>query len=79
MHRSTAKILSILLIVLTFFAVAIASLADNKDACIWIILVSVGIDLILTRYLRCPYCGRGQGRNWLWAQYCPYCGENLDD
>lgn len=79
MRRSTAKILTFLLIFLTFLAMGIAAGNGNKEACIWIILVSLGIDLILSLFLRCHNCGRGQGRNWLFAAYCPHCGESLDD
>lgn len=79
MKHSTAKWLSVLVIVIAIIAMAIFSAAGSKEGCTWVLLIAVGINLVLSLFLRCHNCGRGQGRNWLFAAYCPYCGESLDD
>lgn len=77
MKRSTAKVLLILNYVIM---IALMLLNAGESGMMFLIgLVGVLIALVLSYFLRCPSCGRGQGRGKLFAQYCPYCGEPLDD
>lgn len=77
MRRSTAKVL--MLLNLAAMVVLIIAFHKVEGASFLIALVCLVIAAILSHWLRCPSCGRGQGRNWLLAEYCPFCGEYLDD
>lgn len=77
MSRDTAKALMILIYVLMFILALI--FASNKNAIYCIALGAIIAVFILSRFLRCPSCGKGQGKSWLTAQYCPYCGADLYD
>ena len=77
MKRSAAKALSVLTWVI---ALVLALFNSGDDASVFLIVLAAAIVwCILGLFLRCPACGRLPGRSWLWAQYCPYCGEPLDD
>jgi len=77
MKRSTAK----LLMVLNWAAAIILALFNrgNDGSVFLIVLAAAIIWSILSWFLRCPACGRLSGKAMLWAEYCPYCGEMLDD
>ena len=81
MSRGTAKLLMILNFVFMLVgSIAVLSITDGSEVALYAVgAVGIVIALILGRFLRCPRCGRGQRRDWLFAQYCPYCGANLDD
>ncbi len=79
MKRSTAKILSVINYVLMLIVITVAAiLFENKAIIYGIGTVFLVIALILGHFLRCPSCGRHH-KNWLLTEYCPYCGEPLDD
>ncbi len=77
MRRFYAKFFSIL----TYAAMFILALIFGEDQTnlLLIVIGSAVVLAILGHFLRCPECGRGQGRQWLFAEYCPYCGARLDD
>lgn len=77
MCRSTAKILLILNMIVML--VLLIVFHNVEGASFLIALVCLVISAILSHWLRCPSCGRGQGRSWLFAEFCPYCGTCLDD
>ena len=80
MKRRTAKLLIILLYALTLAGAAITMNLWGNKSLMWTFAgIMIATSLILGRYLRCPACGRGQGRAWLWATHCPHCGASLEE
>ena len=81
MKRSTAKLLMILNFVLTIAgAYALIAFTDGNETVFLLFLgAMLVVNLIIQHFLRCPHCGKGQGRNWLFASYCAHCGEPLSD
>ena len=81
MKRSTAKLLMVLLNILTLVGgIIVMVITKGNKSLLWAFAgVMVVISLILGSHLRCRHCGRGQGKAWLWASHCPHCGEPLDD
>lgn len=81
MKRSTAKLLLILLNILTIVGgIAIVAITKtNKVAILLFLVVMLVISWIPSSFLRCRHCGHGQGKEWLFVEYCPYCGEKLED
>ncbi len=52
--------------------------SDGNKLVMWgIAIIFLIIALILGIYLRCPSCGRAH-KNWLFTEYCPYCGQPLE-
>lgn len=77
MKRTTAKWLMVIdSLVLLFVALLFR---DDKAVVFLAGLALLVVFMILRTYLRCPNCGRGPGRDWLFTEFCPYCGEPLDD
>lgn len=77
MKRRTAKTLASLiglaLVILTMV------LHDNFPVMFMVVLVGLSILGILSRFLRCPYCGGYGWKRAVITEYCPHCGEYLDD
>ena len=76
MSRGIAKLLTVIVYIATI--ILVMAFARNTGAVVGIMLAFIVASFILRPFLRCPKCGRGQGRSWLFAEYCPYCGELLD-
>lgn len=79
MTRSLAKKIVIWSIILFFIILLVSFILDS------LLLRFIGSLLVLPVFLFvelpfqvCPYCGVWI-RNFLWAHYCPRCGEYLDD
>lgn len=80
MKRSTAKLLFIVNMIVMIVAVLVTAAISNgnKIAMYCIGGVFLVIALILGRFLRCPSCYRSHN-NWMFTEYCPYCGKYLGD
>ena len=78
MDRNTAKCLMIVGSSVMAALAAIFALANNKTAAIVVGIIWVIGYLVLSYFMRCPKCGRGQGRGAFLAEFCPYCGEPLE-
>lgn len=78
MDRGMAKLIA--LISTLVFAIMAFVFAANQMYIALVVLAVVWIVffLIMSRFLRCRKCGRMPGRDGLFAQYCPYCGEPLE-
>ena len=79
MRRSTAKILSI---VCTIVAVVIACMfipSGNEAGSMIVFIIYIPIAIFLNYCQRCPHCGRWPRKGDFWDEYCPRCGEKLDD
>ena len=79
MDRSLAKLILfvgtvVMLVLALVFSVNQMPVGTVVLAAVWIVFYCV-----LVRFLRCPNCGRIPGRDGLFAQYCPNCGEPLED
>ena len=78
MSRHTAKVIYVISIVVAVIAVIICAFSQVRVGAYLCMLVWAVVFAFLTPYLRCPSCGNMPGRSWLFASYCPYCGEQLD-
>lgn len=78
MRRSTAKILTLLIVVVMVVALIVCEIAGWNDALFLFELACLMVLAVLSRFLRCPSCGRLPGKGGFFYEYCPYCGEMLD-
>lgn len=78
MRRSTAKLLTLLVVVVMVVAAVVCEIIGYDSALFMIELACLMVLAILSRFLRCPSCGRLPGRGGFFYEYCPYCGEMLD-
>ena len=78
MERSMAKFLLMVSGMLFLLALVIAAICWGKGGALIVTALWLIIALWLGRYMRCPNCGRGQGRAAWWAEFCPHCGEPLE-
>ena len=78
MRRSTAKLLTLLVVVVMVVAAVVCEIIGYDSALFMIELACLIVLAILSRFLRCPSCGRLPGRGGFFYEYCPYCGEMLD-
>ena len=78
MRRSTAKILTLLVVLAMVAAVVVCKITGWDTALILIELAGFIVLAVLSLFLRCPNCGRLPGRGGFFYEYCPYCGEWLD-
>lgn len=76
MKRRTAKIL--VLVTLVLWVLLLLLFARTEVAFGIITGVCFVCEFIFMQFLRCPGCCRAPGREWLWAKYCPYCGESYE-
>ena len=76
MNRGITKALLILSYALTLVLMAVFH--SNRIAMFFIAALGIAAGLVLIHLLRCPKCGRSQGKAWLFSAYCPHCGEPLD-
>ena len=83
MRRSTAKWIQLVI----FLAEAALVLYISRKGPLTqgmytLLIVSLGVyciaALFFQYHMRCPKCGKWPTRGWLHAQYCPRCGEPLD-
>ena len=81
MKRRTAKWLMVLVLILTVVVGYVVGTYTNGDqTALWIICIAgCLLSLIPSYFLRCPKCGKGQRKEWLFAKHCPHCGANLSD
>ena len=77
MSRSAAKILSFAGLIPVFIAALLTESAAGLS--ILLILIGIGIVLVGQYNLRCPHCGAWPRKGHFFDQYCPRCGEPLDD
>ena len=78
MRRSTAKLLTLLVVVVMVVALVVCKITGSDVAAFLIILACAVVYAILIKFLRCPGCGRLPDRVGFFYEYCPYCGEWLD-
>lgn len=76
MSRNTAKWLSISVYFIAIILMLV--FARKEEVVIGVIVVALLALVVLRYFMRCPKCGCTQGRGWLFAAYCPHCGEPLD-
>jgi hypothetical protein len=78
MRRSTAKILTLLIVVVMVVALIVCEIAGWNDALFLFELACLMVLAVLSRFLRCPSCGHVPFKGMIFYRYCPYCGEDLD-
>ena len=78
MRRSTAKILTLLVVLAMIVALLVCEITGSHGAALWIVLVGMMILAVLSLFLRCPSCGHLPRRGGLFDEYCSHCGEWLD-
>ncbi len=79
MRRSIAKLLSLLCTVVFLILGFVFAIQGDKAMISLVALGYLVVISILGYFLRCPSCGRHPGRSVWLAEYCPYCGEPLED
>ena len=79
MSRSTAKILSIVCAVVAVVIACLFIPSGNKAASMIVFLIYIPIGVYLNYCQRCRHCGRWPRKGDFWDEYCPHCGEKLDD
>ncbi len=79
MKRKIAKIVMIVNLILILIVGPVCAASGAEDALAVILILGIPIIVVCCHFLRCPSCGTHLGRSSLWAQYCPRCGEPLDD
>lgn len=79
MRRSTAKILSVISMILTVVLCFMFIPSGNTTAMIIIFIVYIPIAIVLNYFQRCRHCGRWPQRGDFRNEYCPGCGKPLDD
>ena len=78
MSRSTAKVLSVVSIVVFIIIYIICTSAQSMAFLMIAAILWLGLHIYLCWCLRCPHCGAWPRRGFLFHSYCPYCGEPLD-
>lgn len=78
MSRGGAKVLYVISVMILIIAVIICAINQTRAGAAICMLVWAVFAACLTPFLRCPSCGRMPGRSWMFASYCPHCGEPLD-
>ena len=77
MSRSTAKILQFVNII---GMVILMLVFHNSQAVMYgVVIIACIISIWLSSCLRCPHCGAWPRKGHLWDEYCPRCGEHLED
>ena len=79
MDRSLAKLILLIGTVVMLVLALVFSINQMPVASVVLAVVWIVFYCVLARFLRCPKCGRMPGRDGLFAQYCPRCGEPLED
>ena len=79
MKRSTAKLLSVICMILAIVLVVIFIFSGNQIGELLVLLVYTPICLILLYFQRCPHCGAMPRKGSFFDEYCPHCGNNLND
>lgn len=79
MTRTVAKWLSVLDAVIVIIGTLICEARGNHGASVLIILAGAVASVVFTWFLRCPHCGAWPRRGSFFHEFCPYCGEMLDD
>ena len=78
MRRSTAKILTLLVVLAMIVALLVCEITGSHGAAFLIVLVGMMILAVLSLFFRCPNCGHLPRRGGLFDEYCSHCGEWLD-
>lgn len=78
MRRSTAKILQVVNLIGMFILMLLFH-ESGEGSMILIALVAIGISIWLSYCLRCPHCGAWPRKGSFFDQYCPRCGNSLDE
>ena len=80
MSRSAAKIWNIVAaIAAVVLAFVLTVICEDSGAGLVVLGIYLPIGLWLSSKLRCPHCGYWPRKGHFWNQYCPRCGEPLDD
>ena len=80
MSRSAAKIWQIVAAIIAFVLAAVLTIVCKYQGAAFIVLgIYLPIGLWLSSKLRCPHCGYWPRKGHFWDEYCPRCGEPLDD
>ena len=79
MSRSTARVLSIICAVITVIICCLFIPSGNEAAMMIVFLLYLPIAIWLNYCQRCRHCGRWPRRGDFFNEYCPRCGEPLDD
>ncbi len=73
--KQAKKVMNILAGIYLFFGIWLV-VAPSLLCLIPLILLTVAIIAVNTRYWRCPHCGTHLGRDV--SRYCTHCGEELE-
>ena len=79
MRRSTAKLLSVICSIAVILICCLFIPSGNEAAITIIFILYIPILILLNYYQRCPHCGRWPRKGDFWHEYCPRCGQPLDD
>ena len=79
MSRSTAKILSIVCAVVAVVIACLFIPSGNKAGSMVVFLIYIPIAIFLNYCQRCKHCGAWPRKGSFFHEYCPHCGEPLDD
>lgn len=79
MKRSTAKFLSVLAAILAVVLACLFISSGNKLAIRIILAIYIPVAIVLNSFQRCRHCGRWPRKGDFWHDYCPGCGNPMDD
>ena len=79
MKRSTARILSIVSAVVVVLICLAFIPSGNKLVTTGVFIIYLPFAIYLNYCQRCPHCGAWPRKGSFFDEYCPRCGEPLDD
>ena len=79
MRRSTARLLSVICAVAAVILCCLFIPSGNKAAMAVVLLIYLPIGIYLNYCQRCRHCGAWPRKGSFFHEYCPSCGEPLDD
>lgn len=79
MSRSKAIIAYLISLVVMIILFAVLSVSKMETEAFLVMFAWAIFVAVLSRYLRCPHCGRLPRIGHWFANYCSFCGESLYD
>ena len=79
MRRRIVKILCFVIFLVGMLLMLLFGTQGNEKAAYITAVVTFVGTAFCTYLLRCPHCGRWPGKHDFFAEYCPRCGEPLDE
>ena len=79
MRRSTAKILSVISMILAVVLCFLFIPSGNTTAMIIVFIAYLPIAIVLNYFQRCRHCGRWPRKGDFFAEFCAGCGHALED